>query len=213
MPRECVEIEDTWIFKTISFYNHMFYFVVFSRRAMTVKIALECALEASRYYKPDLVIFQFGVVDAVRRALPNYIRIPLQHIPLGQSFIRKTLQKNHRILTRLFNNHTTSRQEFERITFNISSHVLKEIKHVFIEIAQPGEYLAKQCYNAHEDINDYNLFFKKLEKSNCSVLKYPSDANFNEILLKEDGHHLNPLGHEMVFSLVKQYFSNIFQQK
>ncbi len=201
MPRENISLEDTWVFKLLLFHSQYYHFVPIANRGMSASIALEYAIEVANYYKPDLVILQFGIVDAARRSLPSFLRMIAKKIKLT----RTLLKKYHFSLTRINENHTTNLHDFEKIVYRISKDILRGIPHAFIEIAGPGYYMLNQCYGILDDIRKYNEVFYSIENNKCSIIRYPKDIYFDNILIKEDGHHLNPTGAEIVFEMASKY--------
>lgn len=208
MPRVNVPINECWIHKFIvSFINNEIYTILLP--GLSIKRIYDFRYDIMRLYDPDLIIFQFGIVDASRRALPDRIsRLMLLLKPISK-LIRPILSKNHYKITRIFNFHRVHVDKFDFFLKEILLLKNRKTKIIFIPIAQPGDFLVQTTFNINKDVQKYNSVFMNSSDSESIFLidSYKSD-DANMIVLKEDGHHLSPLGHELVFSSLKKIITN-----
>lgn len=87
---------------------------------------------------------------------------------------------------------------------------LRNTKIAFIPIAPVGNYLLTRTYGILSDVKEYNrVFYRNAKRHNISVLPVYDGVNADDIILKEDGHHLNEEGNEVVYSAVVKYIDEL----
>jgi hypothetical protein len=74
----------------------------FLRRSLTTTSILEMTEELFIQHEPDLVVFQVGIVDCVRRALPRKLLKVCSPIPVFGTFLHLLSNKYHFVLTQSF---------------------------------------------------------------------------------------------------------------
>lgn len=210
MPRDGVSIENTWTRLFINKYaaSHEI-FTFFKRGANTNDIVQEKS-DFLHLFRPNLIIVQVGIVDCVRRALPLRLTYLTSRVPILSSIVRKFSSKYHYVLTKLHKSYAVELRTFEENMNNILTDCSeRNIIPIVIRIAEPGAFMRNKTYNVEQDVQLYNQKLKLLvEKFNgVFVDPYRGQHSF-EYVLDEDGHHLNSLGHELVFDKVCCAFDN-----
>ena len=128
------------------------------------------------------------------------IRI-LQKIPIKNKVTHHITKKYHYIFTKIRNNHYLNIKKFE---YNIQIFLdLVNPKHaIFIEISEPGNSMINKVYNIKEDIIKYNESLRKM-----GIAIYPYQVGEKKHL-RDDGHHLNDYGHQLVFDKIVEVLNN-----
>ena len=208
-PREELNVKDVWTerilsdneLKKITFYTQCFY-------GLSSKMINQTYI---RYLNPDVIICQIGIVDACRRALTKKEVSFISNIPYFRKIIHDFCSKNHYFLTKIRDIHDANCLEFGSVIKNLSLICNKCI--LLIEIAPPGEFLINKTFNVEDDIRTYNnIIYSMHNGENIRVTKpyneYGIDL-YNDYLIKNDGHHLNMLGQELVYNKVKSFLLSL----
>ena len=147
--------------------------------------------------KPEIVFFQVGIVDPTRRALYRYERIVFSRLPLLGKIVHYITKKHHYRFTKIRNIHYQNLKNYSK---NISKFVSEVAPKYFVPIAisQPGEYMVEKVYNIANDVDEYNSVLKSYE-----YYTNPYSPNSTKHL-RDDGHHLNDYGHNMVYRKVNE---------
>lgn len=206
MPRDKIDVKDTWPSLFINKFKDKHEIFTFMQRARDSNQIVGLKEEFFSFYKPDLVILQFGIVDCCRRALPENILGLISRIPLFSKIIRYFLRKYHYRITKLYDSKRVSPVSFKNNILNIAEELeSKNIKAIFIAIAEPGDFLVNKIYHVKEDIKEYNNIMSiqlNNKKKICYINPFKED-NPKLYTLKEDGHHLNPYGHYLVIQTLE----------
>jgi lysophospholipase L1-like esterase len=192
LPRSNLNDEFTWLDQLIKNEIGRLSMYTFLKRGLSIT---SIDLSLITQLKPDIIITQFGIVDATRRAInPNFLNIVVK-IPLINKMWKHFASKYHYNITRILNIHTANLSQFENCFKKLKVNNPKT-KIFSIRIASPGIKMVEKVYRVNKDTFDYNQIIKKY--SDVYVDPY---TNFTpDIYLLEDGHHLNEFGHHLVYS-------------
>lgn len=152
---------------------------------------------------PNIIIAEFGIVDACRRALKRWEMSIISHIPGIDKQVKKFCSKHHYNLSSKRNIHHCNLDEFQNIVRAISK-IPQEF--YFISIAPAGQEMREKAYNVDKDIVDYNNSVKMIDGVHWIN---PFEGIEASTFLLEDGHHLNAVGHSIVFDFI----NNILKEK
>ncbi|OAM92789.1 Lysophospholipase L1 [Pelosinus fermentans] len=203
MPRGNVDIENTWTRSFIKEYGGCFEVFTFLKSGLTSNDVISEADQLLGLFKPDIVIFQIGIVDCVRRVLsPNVVKI-LSRIPIISKYTREMIRKKHYFLTKIHELKYVGTEQFVANIEKISYIAHKRgIVVAFIKIAGPGNALIESTYGVEEDIDLYNQIINmEVRKHSNTIFVDPYEGqNLRDYLLEEDGYHLNAKGNELVFN-------------
>ena len=203
IPRENISIEDCWVDKLVSDNNNNTFYTLMLP-GLSLKKIYEYRDIIMELYKPDIIIFQFGIVDACRRAPPDTIKIIISRIKILSMIFRPLISKFRFTLTRIFKFHRMAPKEFSKSLHELVSYGDLKAKIYFISIAPAGEFLAKKTYNIDNDIEHYNSILKKIcDDARIFFVNPYRGHDKNEIVMKDDGHHLTQYGHMLVFNKIK----------
>ena len=194
-PREETNVSDTWVDrilrkwsgKEVNFYTYCVHGLSASR----------IDVEYLREIQPDIIIMQIGIVDACRRALGKYEFEIVKRIPWMGNVVKKFCGKYHYVLSAVRNVHYCSRTRFFKVVSQICEESIGEV--FFLKIALPGSDLVKKTYNVEKDVYAYNSIVGTIPK--LKVVDPYGNRNPDTFLLS-DGHHLNPLGNELLYKTV-----------
>lgn len=154
------------------------------------------------YLRPDCIVFQVGIVDASRCAVPFWLEELIDRTKITRHFIGK-----HRYqMTELFNFHYNDPKRFEQYLQKLVKWLEQRPRYyAFIKIAPPGKGLTSKVFNIEADILLYNEILTKTV-INCGphgIILDPYDGKHNvDDFILADGHHLNPVGEQLVFDTV-----------
>lgn len=158
-------------------------------------------------WKPDLIVIQMGVVDAVRRALNNAERNLLKKAPKYiMGVARKILSGNHYRLSKARDIHLGSIEDYTFFINDLKKNAGCPI--VFIKIAPPGKRMRENTHNAESDIKRYNDAIESFADETFLFLDPYRNDEMDSLLL-EDGHHLNREGVMKVFEAVNNAIEDI----
>ena len=192
-PRAEINVKDTWVDKLLcarSSENEVFY--------TYCKPGLQASLIDIPYlreYEPDIMICQFGIVDACRRALTNRELGLIKRFPYVRNWVNRFCKKHHYMLTRNRDIHYSSLELFREVVENLIDS-MPNTKIYFLEIAPPGPFLIDSVFSVEDDVRKYNDVLKLNSKGNACFVELYNDSK--EYLLT-DGHHLNIWGNDMVY--------------
>lgn len=162
----------------------------------------------TKFLKPNIIIFQFGICDACRRATPEKLLKFFQKFEKVGKVYQSYASKYHYYLTKFWNIHYNDICTFEAVIKKICS--LRNTKIAFIPIAPVGNYLINKSYGILSDVKEYNrVFYKNARGHNVLVLSAYKGVNVDDIILKKDGHHLNEKGNEIVYNAVAKYIDEL----
>lgn len=205
-PRKETEVSNTWTDRVLHTWagEGIIFYTCCAHGLSAKSINLDYISEIA----PDVIIAQFGIVDACRRALSKRELSLASRLPVLGGAIKGFCNKHHYALSRLREIHYCGLDEFQGIVERLVKRV--PAAHVyFIQIAPPGKALREKSFRIEEDIARYNAAFTG-EGHNAefsggepqATLLNPYDGHKADELLLGDGHHLNPLGLELVYQCV-----------
>lgn len=199
-PREETDVSDTWVDKILCKWSGKG--VTFYTYCVHGLSASRIDVEYLREIQPDIIIMQIGIVDACRRALGKYEFEIVSRIPLVGNVVKKFCGKYHYLLSAVRNVHYCSRKKFYKAVNQICEESIGKV--FFLKIALPGSDLVKKTYNVEKDVCAYNSIAGTIPK--LKVVDPYGSRNPNAFLLS-DGHHLNPLGNELLYKTVDDIIS------
>lgn len=200
-PRNQIPPNQTWTEKIISKYGGevlIYTYCIYGLRCTDIPFGW------IQFLKPNIIICQFGICDACKRATPEKILNILQKFQKVGKVYQRFASKYHYYLTKFWNIHYTDLFTFEVLVKKLC--VLRQSQIAFIPIAPPGDYLINKSYGILSDVKEYNsVFIKNARSNNITLLSVYDGVKSNDIILKEDGHHLNARGNELVYNAVVKY--------
>lgn len=210
LPRKLVKYEDVWtdrLLKRIKLDedNSLIVYTML-KRALTIDQVWQMKTDIG-YLSPDIIIFQFGVVDSVRRVMPRKTEEILSKFRIGRWGIRFT-RKHSSVFTRLYCIRYNSPKNFEKYLKKLIDWLEARPRfYTFIKIAPPGDNLLSRIYNAKDDINLYNDILLRHIRGSGSLLDPYAGEEIEKFILKEDGHHLTSYGNQLVYNSVWNYIN------
>lgn len=192
-PRKEINVNDTWVDKLLyarSGKNEVFY--TYCKPGLQVN-SLDIPYLSE--YEPDIMICQFGIVDACRRALTNRELSLIRRFPFLRDWVNSFCKKHHYMMTKKREVHYTSLELFrDKIEDLIDS--MPNTKIFFLEIAPPGPFLIDSVFSVEDDVRKYNDVLKYNSKGNAYFVElYNNSTKY----LLDDGHHLNIFGNDIVY--------------
>ncbi|PJZ70277.1 hypothetical protein CH373_12325 [Leptospira perolatii] len=216
MPRKDLELEKVWTYRISEFFLNKNNIIPFLIRGGTTNNLVESMGDYLNHFKPNCVIVQLGICDCVRRGIPQrYLRV-IQAIPFLSKVVRKIAKKYHYFLTKIFENRYVEPVKFrENIVSFMQAASEKKVNVYFIRIASPGNYLVRMTFNAEKDINAYNQILQNecAKYSNSKYLDPFAHKAVAEYIFEVDGHHINELGNDLVFKIVKKEIQGLHKKK
>lgn len=209
MPRDEILIDRTWTSKIIREFGKYFEIYFFPKRACTTNDIANNLVDLIVRINPDIIICQVGIVDGLRRALHKNVLSVIKRIPVLRKIIHYSINKNHYLLTRIYDIKYVRLNKFERnIERIINSNKLNNenmSNYAFIKIAAPGQNLIKKVYNCANDIEVYNnKLYEISRKHKFNIIDPYKYLNTDEFLIS-DGFHLNEYGNDLVYNAIKLY--------
>lgn len=200
-PRKKVAPDKTWTEKIISKYGGevlIYTYCIYGLKCTDIPFGW------IQFLRPNIIICQFGICDACRRATPEKVLKIFQKFQKAGKVYQCFASKYHYYLTKFWNIHYTDISTFEAFVKKLCD--LHQTYVAFIPIAPVGEYLINKSFGILSDVKEYNRVLKKYtNRHNITVLSVYNGVKANDIILKEDGHHLNIKGNELVYNAVSQY--------
>lgn len=201
MPRESIEVEDTWVEKILEKYHNDFIIYTFPMRTRhTRDVAYNDYQDLISYQKSDIFIIQLGIVDACRRVMPRRASLIVPYLPVIGKIVHHISSKYHYQLTRLYQckyvNEDLFRENIKKIANGINS---KQANMIWIKIAGPSGDLVKKTFNAKNDVEKYNQILEQCSREFGFDLIDPYSGYNEEDVVLKDGHHLTVLGNQLVF--------------
>ncbi len=200
-PRQQVPPSETWTEKFMSKYKEkvlVYTYCVYGLRSTDIPFNWIYNL------KPDIIVCQFGICDACRRACPETLLKVFERFRKIGKLYQHFASKYHFYLTKIWNMHYTDIGTFEDLVKKLC--LIHKTHIAFIPIAPPGDYLIRKTYGVVSDVKEYNHIFLKFSKRyNVSLLPVYDGVKADDIVISEDGHHLNEKGNESVYNAVSKY--------
>jgi hypothetical protein len=182
-----------------------------SRGGATLTDLYKMFCEDSAYIEEnaDVLIIHGGVVDCAPRPVPLFLRNMISRMP---GFIKKKIisliHKNRsRILKAGFTYYLTDKKKFRAVLENWLKQASEKFYRIyFISIAPTNEGIEKHSPGFSKSINEYNSIAKNtiVQFQNPKIVFVDVHDLFNncgyeldQLVVKEDGHHLTPLGHRV----------------
>lgn len=183
-----------------------------AKGSVTILDMLEQYEHDSGYFEfpADVLILQSGVVDCAPRPVAQETREKISRMP---SFIRKMaikyLHKNRSKILQKGNAHVrVERELFYNSVKQFLQRALKDYKRIYvINICPTNEKTEQHSPGFTANINEYNALLKKAIEETGSKNVFLVDVNkfinerfknIDDYILKEDGHHLTPLGNKII---------------
>lgn len=174
-------------------------------------------------YKKDLLIIHAGVCDCAPRPVPPKIR---KLISVAPSFFRKKiisfLHNNRKTLLKngiVFYNSDV--KKFEKTLNEWLQNALNKFKLILVlNIAPTNESIESHSPGFKKSITVFNnsIFevVKKMQNDKVVMIDIytlfsDSNLNIDDLILKEDGHHLTALGNEMIFDKLRIESRRLFE--
>lgn len=157
--------------------------------------------EKLHLYDPDLVLFQFGIVDCAPRVFSDREKLIFRVLHLHR-LAAKIGKKYHAPLSAKRDVTAVSLKEFEafvpKIYNKIKSASRKPVKIINVPIGSACQGYVDISPTIKQKISDYN---KVIELHSDLFLKRFKNVPVEEIYTA-DRHHLNPAGHKLLADIV-----------
>ena len=154
--------------------------------------------------KPDIIISQYGIVDACRRVMSRTTLSVVSRIPKVSGVVREFCDNNHYKLSSIRELHYCKVGDFGKITQKISE--LAGTAFLFVAIAPAGARMKKKAYMIENDIDAYNTAARDI--AGVTFIDPYRNQDVQGLLL-HDGHHLTEAGHALVHRAVIEGFTAI----
>lgn len=210
IPRQDLDVQDVWVFKLIEELRLNHQVITHLHPGLSIEDVVRLRENLFLLYKPELVILQLGIVDCSRRVLPKEFVKIVSKFRLLSKLIQKFAKRYHYQITRLFDFKYVQSCEFKLYIDSLGRELAeKNINLCIIAIAPPGKFLLDTTYAIAKDIEQYNKLFQAIESSQIIYVNPYNGQDAANILNIADGHHLNPVGHDLVYKHVKEAI-NVF---
>jgi lysophospholipase L1-like esterase len=205
IPREGLNVDDVWVFRLIEYFRHKHQIITHLQPGLSSGDILRLRENLFEMYKPNLVIFQIGIVDCCRRAMPkDFLKIISKFNALSK-IIHRFVKKYHYELTKFFNIHYVDLAEFRKFLSYVQNVAdSNSIKIVFIAIAPPGRALKINTFSIVKDVQEYNESIRKAAGERVLYLNPYASFDALTFLNEDDGHHLNKRGNDLVYEELKK---------
>lgn len=211
LPRPEVKYEETWI-KLLKLKYPEFDYITLFRRALTSSFLSEGNFnEYLKYYDPNIVILQLGIVDCAPRYLrdKSIIKKIERRLPIKlKSYFWFFWKSTH---DRKIDYSEVSLSDFENNLRNyfIQCKTLGVEKVIVVKICTPAVEMVKKNPLIVEAVNLYNNVFDNVsnEFNNVTVIN-PLHVGESEIYL-EDGYHTNYFGNKLVGESIMNELANL----
>jgi len=222
LPGHGNEYEDTWIWKLKQEFKKLDFITIF-QRAMTTEVLVSLGggknendfvpngADCLEFYKPDIIILQLGIVDCAPRLFHrDGIEIKLIN-RLPSNIKDKYIKIVKQVRTRNYRRSYVSAESFENnLRVYLNRCIVNNLKNVIlIGIPYPDNRMIEKNQNIYSAVNYYNRIYLLLEKD-YSIVKviFPLDSRKYDEKIYSDGYHPNSLGHQLIFSELKQVFKS-----
>lgn len=116
-------------------------------------------------------------------------------------------------MTELFNFHYNNPKQFEKYLQKLVEWLEQRPRYyAFVKIAPPGKGLTSKVFNIEADVLLYNEILTNTVKDygphGVILDPYGCEHNVEDFILA-DGHHLNPVGEQLVFDTVYGWIENM----
>jgi preprotein translocase subunit SecA len=157
----------------------------------------------------DILIIHDGVVDCAPRPIPQFFRKLIARLPrqVREKVIRYIHKNRAKILKAGFRYYFTSRKKFKKILTGWLSEASNKFSRIYvINIAPTIPAIEKHSPGFSASIKEYNDIIKeiidqlKFENTflvDVHSILLNSEFDMEELILKEDGHHITPLAHSL----------------
>jgi len=183
-----------------------------AKGSVTILDMIEQYEHDSGYYEfpGDILILQSGVVDCAPRPVAQETREKISRMP---AFIKKIVVKYlHRNRSKILQKGNAHVRVEKELFFNSVKQFLqraqKDYKRIYvINVCPTNKKTEEHSPGFTNNINEYNTLIKKAIKETDSptislvdINKYINDRfeKIDDYILKEDGHHLTPLGNKII---------------
>ena len=201
-PRDETYVYDTWTEKVLKSFDYSKVIVyTYCKYGLSFK---DIPIEYIKHLKPNIIIFQIGIVDAARRVVSRKLEEIISRIPVISRVARIVFSKYHYQLTRLYNCHYAYPDRIEKTIKNIIEICSADL--FFIQIAPASKTMCDKSYNLKYEIKRYNDILYKSETFYNHRVKVINPYmnivyDFDSIFIG-DGHHLNKKGNSLVYKTV-----------
>jgi len=213
MPREMVNYTNTWPYLLQKFFNNDHFIDKCTRATTSERLVNEGGgdrgvargADLLEFYKPDLVIIQFGITDCAPRIISkkSFLNKFLKLLPL--KFRIKFIKKLKYLIGRSTSRADVSIHDFKKY---YNSYILRaqssNTKLYIILIARPKISLALKNPKIVDSISNYNnvlIEFSKKYKNVSIIDPTPNSVNSLDDLFLDD-FHLNELGNNHLFNII-----------
>ena len=162
-----------------------------------------------KWYKPDLVICQFGIVDCAPRILKaNELRV-INRIPIFNKIVHKFISKNYTKLSLLRNIAYTDNKLF-RENLEYIKGIFSNSKVLVVPIGIPNQAYIEKSPKIDKRIEEYNNIFCDVFNKKYVFLQGYIDLSKKvlEKIYSEDNHHLNYYGHKLLHDVIIEHIEH-----
>jgi hypothetical protein len=187
-----------------------------SRRGATIDELFEVYSEDEGYFTEgkDVLILHEGICDCAPRPIPGSLRRLISALPGFLKYrIIAFLHKKRAILLRNgFVHYLVNRQRFEDILLKWLTDAVKKFKRIYVlNIAPTNDAIEAHSPGLRKSIGLYNESIRKviaelgddkISLIDCHSAISGSEYTIDQLVIKEDGHHLTALGHEIYARMI-----------
>lgn len=212
LPREEVRYEETWFYRLKQDHPSDDFIYKFKRsltsRDLVGTSRRDYLGDYSVYYKPDIVIAQFGICDCAPRYIndnkPVWMGLKFLFRKLHlESFFWKTVKtffkRSAKCVYVPFDEFRDNVNKYVDILENIGT--VKKV--IFIKIGMPGEGPQKSSPNLVGNVKKYNSVFDELSLKKPSFVYTVMPLNEPDDSYYIDGYHTNAQGFDLVYNALK----------
>lgn len=213
-PRKDAEIisyDETWVGQLSHYLQDINNEVIcFTENGLSSGALLAHCKHKLTLYDPDMIIFQYGIVDCAPRVLTDREKLFFRMIGLTRP-IHKIAHKYHAELSRKRNKTLYTIAQFENHVSNIYSIIKEETsaKIFNIAIAPANDVYINKSPGIKKNIAQFNAVLKKY-----SDIFIEYNATFYDVqkIFLPDAHHLNKDGHIFLYAVVKNYLDKVLER-
>jgi len=206
MHPEILTDEDCWSFKVSDNFSSLYRIRTWLRPGLdTEQLINDTNQHLSSIKEPDIVILQIGIVDCYPRALKkNELSLILRLPKLVSSLVHKIVKRYYKLLINRRNICYVKPALFEENLLKFRAHFIKA-KFIVIPIAPPSTSYEKKNPLVKDAISKYNKILYTVFGDDLLDDVYSVSSDY---FLMSDGHHINYLGNQLIYSSV----SNVIEK-
>ncbi len=164
----------------------------------------------------EICILHYGIVDCAPRPVANATKEKIAKLPgiLKKVFIKYLHNNRRRILLKGKTNYVTTQPVFKANTRSILNSANESYKKVFvINICPTNAETEFRSPGFSRSVEEYNFILsQEVEAVNSEkvvLIDIHSDiksaSSMDEYIVKEDGHHITPKTHQLIFKKISEY--------